>query len=447
MVTPNPTGVTTGTINVSNVSTTEKFNLFYHVHRQQIENRTQQQQTDQQHQKAHATIFDQAWYSARRVITAAWTGIAPACTRPSEMEQERQALRLAPGIAPVLHLPVPGFPMMILTPPQRTAGPTRSPTLITPIPAPTQATLTAWQQRATIWTHCYTERYTKTIYRFLGLAQVGSDASYTTMLSLAVANGWKTTTRAVYWAAVMAGKAVLGIAPTTIDKRATAFFEHAAKCAVVDYPTPMSEMDFHVILHELQTQTRQTLPIHVAVVVCYVLGQRISDILQLAPTDLRWQQMGTTRVLAITIYRGKVISSIGPYSLFLPEGFIAQALWNLAVARHAQGQRFIWTSANTQIERERAGNLVRNLLHSVNPDLEQRSIRRGGLEHMANAGWDTEIIRALFSKHSSEHMLMRYLANGRVCMAAAKVASAVTWWAAGAAYPGQTARALCSPTL
>ena len=50
---------------------------------------------------------------------------------------------------------------------------------------------------------------------------------------------------------------------------------------------------------------------------------------------------------------------------------------------------------------------------------------------MARAGWPMETIRAHFSKHVSEPMLVKYLSNGRASLFAANIATAVTWWASG----------------
>ena len=55
------------------------------------------------------------------------------------------------------------------------------------------------------------------------------------------------------------------------------------------------------------------------------------------------------------------------------------------------------------------------LLSTVDEQLEVMSIRRGGLQHMARVGMTVSEMRD-FSKHSSDEMLMRNLAWGRVAV-------------------------------
>jgi uncharacterized pyridoxal phosphate-containing UPF0001 family protein len=60
---------------------------------------------------------------------------------------------------------------------------------------------------------------------------------------------------------------------------------------------------------------------------------------------------------------------------------------------------------------------VKGILLSVDPLLELRSIRRGGLMAMAALGTDPEKIRDLYSKHKSTQMLLNYLDAGSVVRA------------------------------
>ena len=74
---------------------------------------------------------------------------------------------------------------------------------------------------------------------------------------------------------------------------------------------------------------------------------------------------------------------------------------------------FLFTNADAEHERETASHFCATLLHTVDPNLEVRSVRRGGLQRMAALGWELPHIR-LFSQHADDMMLQRYLAWGLV---------------------------------
>ena len=59
------------------------------------------------------------------------------------------------------------------------------------------------------------------------------------------------------------------------------------------------------------------------------------------------------------------------------------------------------------------------------PDLELRSVRRGGLQLMATLGFPWETILS-FSKHGSTAMLMKYLDKGAVSLNQAQLQASTT---------------------
>jgi hypothetical protein len=65
---------------------------------------------------------------------------------------------------------------------------------------------------------------------------------------------------------------------------------------------------------------------------------------------------------------------------------------------------------STKVERKATGVEVRKLLREINPDLEQRSLRRGALQAM---GENAEADLLTFSGNASVEMLRRYLSWGR----------------------------------
>ena len=80
--------------------------------------------------------------------------------------------------------------------------------------------------------------------------------------------------------------------------------------------------------------------------------------------------------------------------------------------RHHQ---FLFSDGNTQREREALTHQAATILEDIDPSLEVRSVRRGGLQRMASSGMlYPDILR--FSKHTSEASLNRYLNNGICAM-------------------------------
>ncbi len=78
--------------------------------------------------------------------------------------------------------------------------------------------------------------------------------------------------------------------------------------------------------------------------------------------------------------------------------------------RHHQ---FLFSEGNTQHEREALTHQAANILEDIDPLLEVRSVRRGGLQRMASSGMlYPDILK--FSKLTSEASLNRYL-NNSVC--------------------------------
>jgi hypothetical protein len=143
---------------------------------------------------------------------------------------------------------------------------------------------------------------------------------------------------------------------------------------------------------------------------CWVLGQRFSDFIQLAISDF----LIRTDTVIITVRRGKTIVHTKPYSLALDRH--CRVTKNLLTVRQAaadQGWLFLTSRTNDIASRKALGLRTTSLLTEIDERLELRSIRRGGLQHMASLHHHPDKIR-LFSKHSTEEMLMRYLAWGQV---------------------------------
>ncbi len=204
---------------------------------------------------------------------------------------------------------------------------------------------------------------------------------------------------------------ILGVPDSIDDKRYTDLLKRRNAAHPVFFSSPVTDL----LIDQLLARFNSSIPATCAVIAaCWILGQRISDMLQLSTNDLTVSE----DVLIITISRGKVVGSqIQPYSLPLRlNRFPAQALLKAREVAIEEGRLFLLSHENDTWEREALGNRVSSMLATIDDNLELRSIRRGGLQYMAAQGMELPEI-LLFSKHSSEDMLRRYLNWGRLAKA------------------------------
>jgi integrase len=144
-------------------------------------------------------------------------------------------------------------------------------------------------------------------------------------------------------------------------------------------------------------------------------GQRMADVIQLRKEDIL---LLPHRVL-ITFRRGKVVPRIGPFTISLPTNLGQTKCAVLARLRemlNTTASGFILTHGNTEAERAQVSGEVTKRLKDIDPSLEARSIRRGGLSRLAAAG-ASETALLLYSRHASTSMLYRYLNAGQLMVA------------------------------
>lgn len=210
------------------------------------------------------------------------------------------------------------------------------------------------------------------------------------------------TTASTYWTTWLTAQKVLQIPPSRADARATKILKARSTTYPIDFPAPMTAT--HLVA--LRFAYEVTHPVTTAIVAAaWVLGQRFSDLAQLALSDI---ELTSTHV-CLTVRRGKVMTTQTPYTLFLNvEAYPANVLAELMNTAASNGQFFLCSSTNQPLEREATAHMTSAMLKSIDESLELRSIRRGGLQAMALAGHTLPIILQ-FSRHTSEAMLMRYL--------------------------------------
>ena len=136
----------------------------------------------------------------------------------------------------------------------------------------------------------------------------------------------------------------------------------------------------------------------------FALGQRLGDMFKLPPSNIGTMTDSLSNLVLTTIVfkKGKTIKRTQPYTLHL-DGTLGTEL--LEYTASCKGQPFLFDLGFVQ--------RIREALHTVNPKLTILSIRRGGLQAMAQKGASIETILH-HSRHVSTDTLMRYLEWGQV---------------------------------
>ena len=138
----------------------------------------------------------------------------------------------------------------------------------------------------------------------------------------------------------------------------------------------------------------------------WTLGQRLSDMIRLHPTDVTPSHIPNT--ICICVRRFKTERTNQPYTLFANTSSTWYKQFCRDVSRAAKHKTFIYTNEDTQEEHNAVIHRATELLRHVDSDLESRSVRRGGLQDMAIRGTPSKVILK-FSRHASLEMLDRYL--------------------------------------
>ena len=219
------------------------------------------------------------------------------------------------------------------------------------------------------------------------------------------------TTAETYWTAWMSLKKQLELGPDHADKKVSVIMRTRAATYPVRFPNPIREEHIDCLRNQLKTKATQQFAVTAMIVACWVTGQRFGDFIQLATNDVK---LSPRLRIGITMRRGKMLDQgvVKPYTLFIKAS--KQDTQNLLIVRqHAldNNMRFLLTVNNSDDELERIELYARKVLANLAGDFEIRSIRRGGLQHMASHGVPMETVR-FHSRHKDVGMLRRYLDHG-----------------------------------
>jgi len=295
----------------------------------------------------------------------------------------------------------------------------RMPAVTKPWPQPSTETLNEWSVRHPAF-RTTTEGYQSTQLRMLWLLEVPHEDRLARFEHECWDRRLKPTTAESYWTSWLSACKAIGEDVLHSDKAHQKLLKKRAEAHPRDYPkaATLAQVQAMCDLRKADRGSYTTI-----IGLAFKLGQRVSDMIQLGTNCITIQNQhrdgprrGRPR-LAIAVKIGKVIGSIGPFTLWLNlEDPVARALLKLKKRATDMGRAYLLTFNNSKDQRTHAAKIVRDIITSVDPDLETRSIRRGGLQLMSNSGVRTKRILKL-SKHTDAKMLLRYLDNGRAAAA------------------------------
>jgi hypothetical protein len=287
-----------------------------------------------------------------------------------------------------------------------------------------------WRMRVSQGEAWLTSKWRQTILRFAPFAPLEA-AEIGQALELGRSRfRWKYSTVATYCSAIISGKKFLTNRAT--PKALTslgAFYEKRARTEKKTKAPPMTERHARRLERAMR---RQRSPMEIGILLAWMFGQRISDVLQLHADDI--ETFRTRRAFAsnhsphghtntsppakrsfivVTFRRGKTIGTTGPFTLHI-DSDLSVARWVRELAHRHRG-RFLFTGdpENSKRTRARMSASTRNAMKMMGERLEARSIRRGGLQAMAGIGMTMETIQTFFSQHRSTRMLREYLDHGK----------------------------------
>ena len=214
--------------------------------------------------------------------------------------------------------------------------------------------------------------------------------------------GWSETTAAQYWAALRGAANTVQVALAPEAKVKSRLLGYLAKESETRRPTtPASAADIKAAALRLPQN------LAVAMLVAYTLGQRIGDVIQLECNRVSEivDRHTSTTLVAIQFRRGKTVRRRDPFTLHLQANTdLAQEVRSLA--EQVTVQQYLFGA-----DRLKSLQIIKNALKDVNPLLGLLSVRRGGLQEMAQKGASLATLLH-HSRHTTIQMLDRYLGWG-----------------------------------
>lgn len=261
----------------------------------------------------------------------------------------------------------------------------------------------AWQRRTPAQKAITSPGYQKLQERFFPLLVLSAADVETEFFLLRDKMDWAYTTAQTYWCALMAAASVFGQAAASW-KTVARMLTFLAKEEDPRRPTmPLTYSQFTELVLALGPHNQAV----VVAEISFMLGQRVGDVVRLRSNRVSW--MPGREFLALQFIEGKTTRRRDPYSLHLPASETATRVFNLAQNRNG----FLFNDVDGILQ------TLRLNLKKLDPQLSVLSLRRGGLQKMAQDGISLSTILH-HSRHATEGMPMRYLDWGGCFLNAAR---------------------------
>jgi integrase len=209
-----------------------------------------------------------------------------------------------------------------------------------------------------------------------------------------------------HWIHLLMFQRLLGIQDSAEERQTTKAFEAEANLHRAAVPRAVCANEIDLAATWLRQNCTNGLQMSLALRLAFVLGQRISDLLQIEVLDIEIVSGVVTIVLRYT----KTSRRSKPNAIWIPKYFaqLQREVWELASNRRLLGRKFLFLSEMTKTERQKASCTISRALTHVDPALSHKGVRRGGLQAWARAGTPAKLLCYL-SGHKSEETLARYL--------------------------------------
>lgn len=171
----------------------------------------------------------------------------------------------------------------------------------------------------------------------------------------------------------------------------------------VDFPTAAVLTDLETAIKNLASDRLYEAAVFLAL--AWICASRLGCVAQLLVRNIKTLPSSETSPMAIQFTQGKTVRIVGqPYTIHPATGrFYKLVAPFLARATTRPKDERIFSSGTQAI--------ATAALKAVQPTLEARSVRRGALQAMADAGVSDSVLLS-FSRHTNLEMLHRYLAWG-----------------------------------
>lgn len=259
----------------------------------------------------------------------------------------------------------------------------------------TPPNLQHWEQRwDRLIIHHTTSPYQHQQRRLLAFLTVDPLKLFEVFIAVGERLSWRWSTRQSYFDALTSAMTILDLPISTLHRKNGSFLQAQAMQEIPLAPAPLLIDQYREIVGSIVT------PYTLGLQLAFTLGQRLPDVAKLHAARISRSPWGH---LAVTLVEGKVIPRIGPYTIWVPQSALADGLLALATWCKHQFLQYLFPSDFVKVWALRLGE--------VGPKIEVRSVRKGGLIHLANSGVPASSL-LLLSRHSSLAMLYKYLDHG-----------------------------------